>query len=346
MTDISPLSASSVTYTRCAGVPTTSNLAFQLGYFDQNLDGNASGIQLECAGGPTTPERYWLRHSSYANAIAERAAGADSYVIAMSWLEGSFPVFVRRQSPIRGAADLKGKRLGILRSPLVPFDVWRAQNLNTFRSALRSEGLDLSDASVVNIYRSPVDDARRKAPRRHLYSDVGRDLAVALVRDEADAIAANLTPDIADFLDLREIYNSRTDPSTLLRVNPSVLRCLVVSGPLLRERRDLVVAIVSRLLKAAEWARRQPDEAIRLLARDLNTSPEALLAVYENLSEGMQISATSDLIDTLDQQKSFLIAQRFLSQNFDIESWVDLTPLAEAQAVLSKEMAETRSVAG
>lgn len=330
-------------YSRCPGVPTSSNLAVQLGLLDAEMQDDLSlGVKFECATAAHVEERYWLRHSSHVNAAWDKATGVDSHVIAFSWLEGSYPIFVPRQGPVRSVSDLHGRRLAVLKNQNVPMDVWRIQNLKTYEAALTSAGFSLRDVELIDVERPIVAKGFRKGQRQNVFADASRDLVNALVRGEADAIAASLPPEVADFLDLKEIYNSRQHPDAVLRVNPSVLRCLVVSGALLREHRDLVVRILSRLLEAAEWALKNPDEAVRLLAKDLNTSEEALLSVYENISHGMQIDASEGLIAALHAQKSFLLNNNFIQEDFDLTGWVDTGPLAEARALLAKRKAANR----
>lgn len=332
-------------YSRCPGVPTSSNLAAQLGYFAQEIDSEPDlGIKFECATQPDVNDPYWIRHSSHVNAVWDKAGGLDCHVIAFSWLEGSYPVFVPRNGPVQSVSDLKGRRVAVLKTANMPMDIWRIQNLKTFEAALSSAGLGLDDVSIVDVDRPVVAKEFAQGQRRNIFADAGRDLVSALMRGEADAIAATLSPEVAEFLGLREIYNSRQHPDAVLRVNPSVLRCLVVSGPLLRDHRDIVVRILSRLLEAAKWALAHPDEALSLLARDLDTSEEALLAVYENVAHGMQIDASEGLIGALHAQKTFLVSNNFLKDDFDLNGWVDTSVLAEARTVLAKRQAANRIV--
>ena len=62
---------------------------------------------------------------------------------------------------------------------------------------------------------------------------------------------------------------------------------MVASGPLLRERRDLVVRALARLLQAAAWAQSHPNEIVTNLADNYDIYPEVLTGKYEDLVAGV-----------------------------------------------------------
>ncbi|RXH57991.1 ABC transporter substrate-binding protein [Granulicella sibirica] len=344
-TQSTPSTRSSLFYSRCPAVPTNSSLAAQLGFLDEefalehDLDIRSEVIGLDPNPNPPYEDRLWLRHAGHVKAVWARSKGADTKLVTFSWLEGSYPIFVRRESGIKTVADLKGKRLAALKFKDTPFDLLRAQNLKVYDAALGTAGLTLDDVTLVDVpqekHNKPEPDSKGTAPKKSVFASIARDLSLWLLNDKVDAVTARIPADIAEFFDLVEIYDTRNHPDANARVNPGVLRNVVVSGALLRERRDLVVRILARLLEASDWAREHPEKTLELLAKDLSTTPEALETYFEDLASGIQVDATTQQVEALRTQKDFLLKHGFLDNDFDIDEWVDLTPLQEARALLA-----------
>ena len=124
---------------------------------------------------------------------------------------------------------------------------------------------------------------------------------------------------------LRTIYDTHDHPDPVALVHPSVLRGLVVSTPLLTERRDIVVRYLARLLQATHWAREHRDETIALIARDFRLAPAALAQAYDDVSAGVQIDLDATKIAALRAQKDFLLKHGFIAQDFErwLEQFVD-----------------------
>ena len=104
----------------------------------------------------------------------------------------------------------------------------------------------------------------------------------------------------------------------------------MVSGHLLRERRDLVVRVLARLLQAADWAKARPKDTATALAKGFASNFDDLTGKYKNLNDGLQINLGIEKILSLKAQKNFLLRHRLISRDFDIDSWVDHGPLVEA----------------
>ena len=149
-------------------------------------------------------------------------------------------------------------------------------------------------------------------------------------RGEFDAITVQSVSEVDSLVPIRVLYDTRHHPDHVARVHPGVLRGVLVSGPLLRERRDLVVRALARLLQAADWAKTHPQEVAAKLAEGYDVYPESLTSKYENLSEGIQIDLSEETIEALKAQKDFLLKHRLIEKDFDVEPWIDHGPLAEA----------------
>jgi len=333
--------------TRCPAVPTASALAYQLGYLQEEF-ANERGLattfksigftgKLEYA----HRERFWIRNAGHAPAVWARAQGVDTRVVALAWLEGSYPLVVLKSSGIAQAADLKGKRLGVIGRVGQSFDLMIAQQLKIYTTALGTAGLTLDDAVRVNIaapeFNTEVDANGLRADH---FVELGRALTASLVKGEVDVVITRLPSGVAEFVGLRTIYDTHDHPDPVARVHPSVLRGLVVSTPLLTERRDIVVRYLARLLQATHWAREHRDETIALIARDFRLAPNALAQAYDDVSAGVQIDLDATKIDSLRAQKDFLLKHGFIAHDFDVDAWVDSTPLAEAHVLFAQWRAQ------
>lgn len=333
-------------FTRCPAVPTASALAYQLGYLQQEF-GNEPGYTtvLKSIGftGKTEyahEERLWIRNAGHAPAVWAHALGVDSKVVALAWLEGSYPVITLAGSGIAGPADLRGRRVGVIGRVGQSFDLMIAQQLKIYTTALGTAGLGLGDVQRVDIPAPPYDSApQANGLKADHFLEQARVLAAALVRGEVDAVITRLPQPVAEFLGVRTLYDTHDHPDPRARVHPSVLRGLVVSGALLAERRDIVVRYLVRLLQAAEWALAHPQRAVELIAADFKVAPEALSAAYDDVAAGIQIDLDADKVASLEAQKDFLLAHGFIARDFELAPWVDAGPLAEARRLYAERKA-------
>jgi sulfonate transport system substrate-binding protein len=333
-------------YTICPGVPTISALAAPLGLLheeftpDADLDVTIKHIGFTGKTEWAHEDRFWIRNAGHAPALWGRAKGVDSKLVALAWLEGTYPVITLTGSGIRSVADLKGKRLAVFRSKDALFDLQYGGQLRTYTTTLATAGLTLDDVEVVTIWRDKFDPTvkRTKESKKHSAIAAAQDIAERLNRGEFDAVTPSQPAgDIAVHTSIRVLYDVRDNPDFVARVNPSVLRGVVVSGALLRERRDLVVRALARLLQAADWAKSHTvEEVAAKLAEGYDVYPESLTSKYENVAEGIQIDLSENKIAALKSQKDFLLKHGELDKDFDVEPWVDHGPLKEAHALYAE----------
>jgi ABC-type nitrate/sulfonate/bicarbonate transport system substrate-binding protein len=337
------MTRTAVSYTRCPGVPTISAIGHQLGLIQQEFD-NDPGLAFEYKSVGFSPkidyghdDRFWIRNAGHAPAVWKKSKGVDCKVIGLAWLDGSYPVLSLKSSGIDSVAALRGKRLAILRRGDNAFDLMVSQQLKIFQTTLSTAGLTLDDVELVEINQTgPAPDHARTG----LFQQLFLDRIAVLESGKADVVAATaIPPDAGAFPALNHIYNSRLHPDPLARVHPSVLRGVVVSGPLLAERRDIVVRLLLRLLEAGDYALANPLEALRLVATDLKQQPEQLAASYESVAQGVQLDMGADVIAALDVQKSFLLQHKLIERDFDLADFIDPAPLAEARELYHRRAA-------
>lgn len=335
-------SLTSLSLTRCPAVPTASALAYQLGYLQEEF-ANEPGLISEFksigfTGKLSYPhhERFWIRNAGHAPAVWARSHGVDSKVVALAWLEGSYPLFSLRGSGIQSPASFKGKRLALIGNHQGPFDLLIAQQLKIYSATLATVGLSLKDVELVRINKPQPRPATDDTAKRDHFLDLARVLAAQLILGQVDVIATRLAEEVIDFIDAQKVYDLREHPDPRARVHPSVLRGLVVSTALLTERRDIVVRYLARLLQASEWALAHPEQSLELIAKDLGTSQTSLESSYDSVSQGVQLRLDDEIVDTLQVQKDFLLQQGFIKEDFDFPSWVDTSPLQEAQVLFAE----------
>ena len=342
-----PAGDDSVMYTRCPALPNVSTLAHQLGLITAEFERDPSIAVVERIGADVhvAGYRYWLRHAGYSKPLWAWTRGADTRLIAVSRHESACPVYALPGSGIRAPADLKGRRIGVVNDRKLALGYNRIIYLQTYIAALARASLDLSDVEIVDFdidraglmrrtsanYGDLAQSTMAAPAHENLFTEIAKDALVLLVRGEVDAIAANVPPQVAKLLDLHTVYDSRTDPSIDARHD---LRCLVVSGALVRERRDLLVRIVARLLEAGRWALRSPEEAPRLLAEDLRVSEEVLRLDSDRIAGGMQILEPGEALAMLRAKSDLMAKYGFLDRHPELETWADFSILVESRSLV------------
>lgn len=322
-------------YSTSTVVPTVSALANQLGLLDEEF---AAEFDLDVVfskenvplGAET--DGYWIQDAELHPSMRDRAAGRDSQLIALSFLEVSSPLVTLTSSGIRSVAELKGKRLGIAINQNGYRDLGYAQQLKVYTTALSTAGLTLHDIRFVPFQAEQPDPApfRARDKKTRTALEIGKDITERLQRHEFDAIAVNTASDIAHHASVRVLYDTLQHPDYLARAHPETLRGIVVSGRLLRERRDVVVRVLARLLQAADWAKARPKGAAAALAQIFDQNLDDLTGKYTNLSEGLQINLGIEKILSLKALKNLLLRHRILTKDFDVTPWIDHGPLVEA----------------
>jgi sulfonate transport system substrate-binding protein len=296
-------------------VPTTLALAESLGLFHREFG-------------------FGIREIDHATALWERSKGLDSHLVGLSWVEGTYPVVALTGSKVRSIMDLKGKRLGIVKITDIPFDVGYAQQLKVYTTVLSTAKLTLADVELVPIQRSKSVPAlsRGSGFKQKATVELNAELAARLHQGEFDAIAVALASDIAEHTSVRILSDTQDHYDFIARVNPDVLRALVVSGASLREHRDGIVQVLARFLQAADWARTRTVEQIAAqLAETIGVDPEALASKYGGLVQGVQVDFSVEKVLGLRSQKNFLLRHGLIQKNFDLDQWIDQRPFAEAR---------------
>jgi len=317
-------------YTRCP-VPTASGLALKLGWLSEAFasDGIAVSVLQD---GPDQVRRHHFDHEleglvregGNIPALTARAAGAPSRLIGLTWIDEWQSIVVRPESAIGSPEHLRGARVAI---PAWKQErgtsIWRGMAIAGFVGALRSVGLSLADVRLVEV--ADQDDGRLPPLE-------------SLVRGEVDAVYAkgafaaeqSVAAGLVVGIDLDAFDDRR------FRVNNGTPRPLTVHQGLLDEHPELVVRFLVETLKAAEWAAHNLDGVRRILQTETGSGPDGVSVAYRNdFHLSLHPTLSEDRLRHLDQQKALLWSHGFLDRDFDLDAWVAVEPLFEAQRILS-----------
>lgn len=278
-----------------------------------------------------------------------RSEGKDVRVIGLSWVEHYASLITLPGSNIRSPADLKGKRLGLINRPNDRIDFSRATQLRGYHVALKAGGISPNDVTFVDLtYEKPLVGLppETKALSSSAFGIIGvRERQSVLIRAllEGTVDALYLTgagAEVQSLTGANIIFDAATslDPSD--RVSNLTPVTFTVKGELLDAQPDIVTEYVAANLRSAKWARENPQDAARYIARDTAIPEEAVELSYSpKVIHQLETSLDDDLIGHLKTQKEFLLEQGFLKADFSINDFIDPKPLARARELVARELA-------
>jgi ABC-type nitrate/sulfonate/bicarbonate transport system substrate-binding protein len=350
-------------YTRCP-VPTAFSIAVRNGWLDEELA--PDGIAVQSLATSTSravrqshfeqTQPNFFRQGGNIPPIVSRSRGTDVRVIGLGWSDWSEPLLTLPDSGIEALADLRGRRLALPRRVNDSVDFWRATVIRGYRTALHVAGIQPDEVEFVEVLvdRAFVDDATTSTATRATLWDATymlghqREDGVALLRGEVDVVFSHgaSAVNLKAFTGARTVADLGTLPERSLRVNNSVPNTLTVTGDLLDERPDIVARVLARTLQAAEWAKANPLDARRIVAAEVGSAEELVdLAYSPALSQQLDLTLDEERLAGLASQMELLAENGFLAGEVDIDSFVDLEPLAEARRLFADGAPATAGVA-
>jgi ABC-type nitrate/sulfonate/bicarbonate transport system substrate-binding protein len=352
------MSKKTIWYTRCP-VPTAFSIALRNGWFDEEFaaDGIEVNSLLKSADRAVRESHFdhslgdSFRHGGNTPPLWARAKGNDVRLIGLSWTEQPQFLLSKPESGIRKAADLKGKRLALPRRPNESIDFTRANYLQFYETALASAGLSLDDVELVDVVveRTFLADSGTPTKDGSLWNAAQlrasqREELAAYWQGKVDVVASAGPRGLENraLLGAHIVHDISQQPERLAKTSNSAPYTFTVSGRFLKERPELVARLLSRVLDAAEWARTHHDQAVRVTAQELGVAEEFVVEAFgDDLSKQLEVNLSDENIEALRLRKSFLLKHGFLPEDFDLEEWIDRSPLREAQR-LAKERAQQR----
>jgi ABC-type nitrate/sulfonate/bicarbonate transport system substrate-binding protein len=280
-----------------------------------------------------------------------KSVGKDVRVIGLTWVDHFSAIISLPDSKIRNPDDLKGKRLGIIKRPNDQIDHARATQLKGYLTALKHGGVRREDVNFVDIVieQPQVAQTPDKSELSSSAFSVAKLRGVdgfflrALLQGHVDAIHVGASRvGLQALLDGHVVFDSgdvALDP--LDRVSNSTPTAFTVKGELLDSNPEIVTQYVAQNLRTARWARANPAEAHRYIARDTATTEEEVVRGYSpNVTSQLETSLDPKLIGYLEHQKNFLLAEGFIKKDFNISDIIAPEPLAAARKIVDAETAE------
>ena len=330
-------------YTRCP-VPTATGIAIQEGMFDREFakDG-ISVVSLRASASRDVRESHFdhrqpdsFRQGGSTPPIWNYSIHEDTRLIGLTWVDEYQAIIARPDTGIVKPADLRGRRIGIALRVNDKIDFFRAMSLRGAHAALAlgdvSPGeVEFVDLPVTETYMGDTDESAsgqlwsggHRARRQQVEP-------FAIIRGTVDAIyvsgAAGLW--MREFLGARDVASLGDHPDPRVRGSNQQPATLTVSAQLVKERPDLVDRYVAQVVEAARWSKANRVPTVQSFANEVGTSYEWAEAAYGPRSHQLLTpSLDVELVAGLESHKAFLLAQGFISKDFDVERWIERGPL-------------------
>lgn len=331
-----------LTYSNC---PVANPLLAALG---SGLLGEA-GISLELLSGQQGTLHFTYDQPTYTRYGGEippllseglRAPGRTRLLGVTPYL-GRQGYYVRRDSAIRKADDLAGRRIGvseaatrILRGALgdyLELDPWR-QTLVALGSwearallhTLEPTGLSIDDIELVRIENPWVDvpperlQASASLRGIDLFADAAQHLASILDQGRADAVFSWL-PWAAE-LEIR--FGARPVVDLGQDARNTYASVWTVSSELVSRRPDVVQRLVDAVVAAGYWATTNPNAVTQLHAENLGVSAAAVRQGFgADFHERLVPRLDAEAFAILDRTQQFLLDHKLLHAPVALDAW-------------------------
>ncbi|HEY0279983.1 MAG TPA: hypothetical protein VGC32_17090 [Solirubrobacterales bacterium] len=332
------MSDSTLWITRCP-VPTASSIAFDRGLLAADLrDFEITINSLQDQPDAELRDAHFhhgltglIREGGNVPALWARSAGADTRLVALTWVD-EYQAILTLDPSIDSPRKLAGKRLGVPRHRGSVIDFWAAMALRGFDAALGLAGLSLADAQLVDLETERNETGwgpGARAPRGVW------DLELEGLRDgTVDAVYVKGAPGVAAArpAEVHEVVEFGSHPDPRVRVNNGTPRTITVAAELL-EVEGLVARFLATLLTAADWASDNGDDLARVLAAETGGDVEGVRDAYG--AARLHPDLRDDWLEALDQERRFLLSRGLQDSDFEIASWVDPGPIAEARELIA-----------
>ncbi|ATN36862.1 hypothetical protein ACO34A_24100 (plasmid) [Rhizobium sp. ACO-34A] len=340
-------------YTRCP-LPTALSFAYRTGILARHIEG--SGFTLLSLKGAASRE---MRQSHFDNTLPgmirqggnvppiwSRSKGRDIRLVGLSWTNEAQLVLTLPETGIDTIAALRGRRLALPVRPNYPVDHWRASVLSGYENVLSHAGLVLSDVTLVEIeipdegseQREEADGSALKMSRRSISRSTlsaQRYEARALIRGEVDALFApgHYGVALSEFLGASVVADLSAEPDRLKKINNFTLLALTMEGGLVDRDPDVAERIVIATLDAAEWARRNAEEAARIVAAESGNAEDLVTSIFgADFAGDLAPGFSDEQVDALERQISALHRNGIISAKIAASSWIDRRLLEKATA--------------
>ncbi|AGT10710.1 ABC transporter substrate-binding protein [Paracoccus aminophilus] len=333
-------------YTQCPA-PTPLSLAAQKGWLAESFAAHDLAVKSirqspdpEVRASHFTHSLDWsFRQGGNIPPLWTRANGRETRVLGITTTDEFQAVITLPGRGITDASDLKGRRIGIPRNDRALIDFQRATALKGVVSALTLAGLTAADVELVwlqdeafggDIGQGGYGGLRRSYP-------YGAEF-LALARGEIDAFFVKGAEGLLLAAQFRAVLvaDFGFHPDARIRINNGTPRPLTIDAATIARRPDLAEALVASVLRVPVWAKEHPEDAVRLIAREIGVGEDAIWAANgPEVHRHLELTIEEDQIDALQHFVGFLREWDFIPAEFDVRDWVDPAPLAAARAKLA-----------
>lgn len=222
-------------------------------------------------------------------AIIGKAAGINTRVVALtSSGPKSLAVVVPKNSAVASPRDLKGKKVAVVKGSY-------AHHLLVL--ALQEGGLSANDIQLINLSQA--------------------DIATAIVNGDIDAAA--IWEPLITKLETQGAIRVLRDGSGIKK------GALVIVGTddYIKNNREQTRALLRAYQRGADFIKANPQEAARLIAADVNLTPELLARVFNKFDYTPAIQA--DDVEELKKSEAFMESAGIIRTPVSIDSFVDVS---------------------
>jgi ABC-type nitrate/sulfonate/bicarbonate transport system substrate-binding protein len=330
-------------FTRCP-VPTGTGIAHALGWFEQEFAADGIRVATIQDAPPEMSRHHYdheittlIREGGSLLALAARAQRAPTRLIGLTWIDEAQAVIVRPGSRIKEPRHLEGARVALpayvereVPAHVRGSSIARGMSLHGIKGALSVAGLSLDAVKFVEV------GSGQQANRTRNLGDLWAGLD-ELVRGGVDAVYVKgaSAVEAARRRGLEIGIDLDRFPDRRMRVNNGTPRPITVHDSLLESHFDIVVRFLAQTLRAADWARDNLQAVYAILKRETRAGDVGVTTAYrDGFHRGLQPALTSERLELLGIQKTFMWVHGFLDADFDLDAWVDTRPLAAAHELL------------
>lgn len=338
-------------FTRCP-VPTATGLAYRLGWLGEEFapDGIAINTLQEA------PREFARHHYDHALpnlireggsllALAAKAQGARTRLIGLTWIDEWQAILVRPGSAISAPCHLQGKRVALpayveheIASHVRGCSIARGMTLQGIKNALAHDGLGLDDVRFVEV--GSGQSARGDGNLWEGLEQLASGEVDAVYVKGASAVDAAKRYGAVIGIDLDYLGDRR------YRVNNGTPRPITVHEHFLENHFDLLVRFLAQALRAADWARSNLKDVRDILKGETRSDDEGVSTAYrDGFHQSLHPILSSELLSLFRIQKDFTFLHGVLDRDFDLDAWVDLSPLQAARALLDERASKARLAA-
>lgn len=324
-------------FTRCP-VPTATGLAYKLGWLQDEFA--ADGISIATIqDAPKALSRHHydhdipnlIREGGSLLALAAKAQGAKTKVIGLTWIDEWQVILVRPDSRIHRPADLKGRRVALpayvereIPAHVRGSSIARGMTLQGVKGVLTYAGLTLDDVTFVEVGSGQGTNAGLGGLWAGL-DNLARGEVDAVYVKGASAVDAAKRYGAVVGIDIDQLTERK------YRVNNGTPRPITVHEDFIENHFDLLVRFLAQTLRAADWAATNLEGVHQILKSETSAGDNGVATAYRNgFHQSLHPTLSKDLLNLFSIQKNFSLIHGVLDRDFDLDAWIDPTPLAAA----------------